>query len=332
MSVEPSPEVQSALQLLRRGRFIGALALLEHYPKAGSSQRRKDAFAIAIVADLLQRTGRNDEAEHLALSTLRTANIGADISVRLHFVLGNVLRERGDIANAIKHLQTAIAQPATDQEFLCWVHLRFLAAVAELNGRHAALARLDEVKRVLTKFGDPRPFSALHLWQVETDTMVGALDSARHHLHIAESLLSKVDDVWLHGYLAINSSVLHYYSANVMAARQAAEVAITYAKESGHRTTRRAAYANLGYFEFTCGQLVKAEDYFQDALRCCEQGTANEIAVLDNIAETKLERGDLNGCRSVLSRLEALAATNNDAQRRQVQRMGAADTNQTLSA
>ena len=42
----------------------------------------------------------------------------------------------------------------------------------------------------------------------------------------------------------------------------------------------------------------------------------NEIAILDNIAETKLQRGDLEGCRIALAKLEALTAHNVDAYRR----------------
>ena len=60
--------------------------------------------------------------------------------------------------------------------------------------------------------------------------MVGALESARRHLNIAESLLCETDDVWLRGYLAINSSVLNYYSADVSEARRWAEAAIVCAQ------------------------------------------------------------------------------------------------------
>ena len=317
MSVEPSPEVQSALQLVRRGRFSDAKTLLQQFSKEAVSRRKKDVFANAILADALQRTGFNEEAESIAKASLGLRDGRPELNARFHLVLGNLFRERGDVAAATEHLQIAATLAISDQEFLCWAHLRLLGSVAELNGWQTALARVDEVRRILTRFGDARPFAALHLWHVETDTMVGALDNARRHLNIAESSLSKIDDAWLHGYLAINSSVLHYYSADVSEARRWAEVAIDCARESGHRTTRRAAYANLGYFEFARGQLAKAEEYFDVALQCCERGSANEIAILDNIAETKLERGDLDGCRLILSQLEALGAPSNDAKRQQ---------------
>ena len=191
-----------------------------------------------------------------------------------------------------------------------------MAAIGELSGREAAMARLEEVKRTLTRSGNARPFAALHLWFVETDTMKGDLHSAQRHLKTANSLLLQVDDVWLRGFLAINSSVVYFYHAEIEEARRWAETAILCARESGHRTTIRAAHANLGYFEFSTGNLSSAEDHFQVALESCEAGSVNEIAILDNIAETKLQRGDLEGCRVALTKLEALTAHNVDANRR----------------
>ena len=316
MSVEPSPEVQSASQLLRRGRFSEAVTALQHISTV-SSRRKNDPFANVLLADALQRIGRDADAETIARAGLERSEQRRDIAARFHLVLANVLRERGDLPRAISHLQIAATQSVGDPESLCWAHLRLLTTVAELSGSHTAAARIDEVRRVLSRYGDARPFAALHLWRVETDTMRGALESARYHLNIARSLLVKVDDVWLQGYLAINSSVLNYYSADVPEARRWAELAIVFARESGHRITRRAAYANLGYYEFASGHLTQAEEYFDVALQCCEHGSANEIAILDNIAEVRLERGDFDGCRSILSQLEKLTTQDHDSKKRQ---------------
>jgi hypothetical protein len=64
MLIEPPPEVQSALQLFRRGRFSDTVALLQQPSRP--LPRRKDLFANAILADALQRTGANREAESIA--------------------------------------------------------------------------------------------------------------------------------------------------------------------------------------------------------------------------------------------------------------------------
>ena len=42
------------------------------------------------------------------------------------------------------------------------------------------------------------------------------------------------------------------------------------------------------------------------SLECCEERSVSHIAVLDSIAQVKLQRGDLGGCRTVLEQIEDL--------------------------
>jgi DNA-binding NtrC family response regulator/tetratricopeptide (TPR) repeat protein len=305
---EPALEVRSALQLIRRGRFAETVSTLKQFCEGPQPLAKKDLAAQVLLADALQRIGQNQNAEIIASKHLPKVSAIPSLYARYHLILGNVLRERGDLPKAIQHFQVAVANANSDHELTCWTQLRLMTAIGELSGREIALAHLDSVKRALARLGDARPFAALHLWFVETDAMRGDVNSARRHLKTSESLLSQVDDVWLRGYLAINSSVVHYYCAEIDEARRWAEIAILNARESGHRTTKRAAYANLGYFDFAVGELARAEEYFATALECCERGSANEVAILDNIAETKLQRGDLDGCRRVLSELDTLVS------------------------
>ena len=303
MDSDHSAELESALTLLRRGRYADLVELLERSPAADVG-RRSHAVRQALLADALQRTGHNDRAKLLASQNSRHSM--AEVSARCHFVLGNVYRERGEIAKAIEHFQISGTSSGSDTELACWAQLRLLGAVAEFNGVQGAIARLGEVRQALTRFGDARPFAALHLWFAETECTRGHLLNARRHLGSAVSLLGQVQDVWLQGYLAINSSVVSYHCAEFAEARRWAEVAINCAEVSGHRGALRAANANLGHIEFSQGHLTLAHDYFQVALRCCETGSASEVAVLDSIAQVKLQLGDLSGCREMLQRVEHL--------------------------
>ena len=313
MLPQSSADINAALDLIRCGRFSQSAETLQRLRGGINGHKKRHPLVEVLLADCLQRTGHNSEAEAIVARSLQTAS---EYSARLHLVLGNALRSRGNLSKAIEHIQIAVASANSDQETCCWAQLRLMAAIGELNGREAAIARLEEVNKTLARHGDARPFAALHLWFVETDTMRGDLDSAQRHLTTANSLLSQVDDVWLRGYLAINSSVVHYYHAEIDEARRWAEAAIVLARESGHRTTKRAAYANLGYFDYSVGQFASAEEHFQIALECCERGSANEIAILHNIAETKLQRGELDACKIVLTQLDALAGNRSDASRR----------------
>jgi tetratricopeptide (TPR) repeat protein len=271
-----------------------------------------------VLADALQRVGHNDQAEAIATRTLGALASVPAANARCHFTLGNVFRDRGETERAIEHLQiaAALSLTASDLELSSWVQLRLMVVLGELGGIQTAMARMDEVKQVLTRFGDARPFAGLHLWLVEVESMRGNLENARKHLNTADSLLSGVEDVWLRGYFAINKSALHYYSAEIPEAKRWAEIATDCAKESGHRATQRAAHANLGNIEFALGNHIRAEECFDVALRCCEPGSVHQIAILDNIAQIRLHAGQLDRCRDLISTLDALLERNSYAKRR----------------
>ena len=304
MYTNQCPEIHTTSQLIRTGRYAEAVTTLDHVPLKA---RCRDGLGEALLADALQRIGQNVRAEEIALRQLRGLTQSSPLYARYHFVLGNVQRDRGNTATAINHLQIA-AGSTNDLELACWTQLRLVGAIAEVSGVRTAIARLDEIKRTLTRFGDARPFVALHLWLVEAESTRGNLQIAWRNLRTAETLLSQVDDVWLRGYLAVNWSALHYYSGEIREARKWAETAIAHANESGHRTTRQAAHVNLGNIQFSQGELSQAEVCFQTALDCSERASVSEIIILENIAQIKLHLQDLQGCRDVLSKIEQLTA------------------------
>jgi transcriptional regulator with GAF, ATPase, and Fis domain/tetratricopeptide (TPR) repeat protein len=294
----------AASLLMKRGRFAEALSSLQvetRVSQIGAHPGR------SLLADVLQRTGRNLDAEQVASRYLRITSAPPSAIARCHFVMGSICRERGDINGAISHLQTASHLVTSDLELSCWIQLRLMAAVAELAGGPTAIARLGEVKRCLTRCGDPRPFAALHLWIAEIETTCGSLDSARRHLRIAHSLLAQIDDVWLHGYFAINSFGVSYYSAEIREAKRWADVAMECAALSGHAAGRRAAHANLGHIEFSMGRLSRAEECFRLALEYSEKGSRSHFAILDSIAQIKLSRGEFRDCQTIVDQLDGLS-------------------------
>jgi DNA-binding NtrC family response regulator/tetratricopeptide (TPR) repeat protein len=317
MHLEPPPEALTALQLIRAGRFSEAVPVLQNRTtNHGQSLRKSHPLSLAVLADALQRVGENDRAEEIASGVLKTGSSDSQVKARCYFALGNVHRDRGNTTQAIEHLQIAASTASSDLELSCWTQLRLMVVVSELSGAPTAMGRIDEVRRTLTRFGDARPFAGLHLWLVEVECMHGNLTKAREHLKAAESLLSTVEDVWLKGYLAINSSAVHYYAAEIIEARHWAVIGAECAKTSGHRATLRAANANLGNIELSLGNDLQAEQCFEVALNCCEPGSVHHIAILDNIAQIRLHRGDLDGCRSLIALLDTLIEQNNYHKRR----------------
>ena len=304
------PDIQTASQLIRTGRYLEAVRALRTLVTA----RGRDPFIRALLADVLQRVGHNSQAQEMASEHLRDSPKTSQAFTRFHFVLGNVERDRGNLCEAIGHLQIS-AGSTLDLELACWSQLRLVSLVAETSGVRTAIARLDDAKRTLVRYGDARPFVALHLWLVEAESTRGNLEAAWQNLRTAESLLSQIDDVWLRGYLAVNRSALHYYSGEISEALKWAQAAIGRADESGHRTTRRAAYVNLGNIQLSSSNFTEAETSFQTALDCSEPSSLSEVIILENIAHIKFLQQDFEACRSVLRRLEQLTDSRKDVKR-----------------
>src|SRR4030095_8234890 len=186
-------QIQSALLLMRRGRYVEALEKLQRVsPQHPQNQ--------SLLADLLQRTGNNRQAESIALQGLKHSRDKSDVAARFHFVLGNVLREKGQLKQAAERYLASEKAVSADIELLCWIQLRLVPAVSEPNGNEAATSRVADLKRTLARSGEARPFAAFHLWIVEGECTRGNIAEAKRHFAIAETLLKQVDDAWLQGY------------------------------------------------------------------------------------------------------------------------------------
>jgi DNA-binding NtrC family response regulator/tetratricopeptide (TPR) repeat protein len=295
-------ELLLALGLMRHGRFTEAVKTLQRPGLQNDNLQHQ-----ALLADVLQRTGRNEQAEAIAARCIRGTKAPSDVTARCHFVLANVLRERGDMRKSIDQYLAAEKSGGSDIELLCWVQLRLLAAISEVNGGEAAMSRVSGLKLSLARCGEARPFAAFHLWIAETESTRGNLTAARRHLRIAESLLKQVDDAWLQGYLAINSFGVSYHCADILEARKWAQIAVEQSRLSGHNGARRAAQANLGHIQLSLGRLSDAHKCFQIALEYCEEGSATYIALLDSLAQTKLHGGDLLGCQEIIDQIDKLS-------------------------
>jgi tetratricopeptide (TPR) repeat protein len=260
--------LRSASSLIRRGRFTEALHLLQAVSAAGNNH-----LYHCLLADALQRTGHNLEAELIAGRGIRSAMSSPDLLAHYHFVLGNVLRDRGDNRKSIDHFLSAEKSVISDIELLCWVQFRLLSSIPGTSGNQASL-RVSRLKSTLARCGEARPLATFHLWIAKTETIHGNLNGARRHLRVAESLLKQVDDAWLQALFAITSFGVSYHCGDIAAARKWAHLAVEQSAVSGHHETLLASHANLGHIELSIGNLSEAEHCFQTALDVCEEGFA----------------------------------------------------------
>lgn len=159
--------LSACVDLTKRGRFSEALENLLRLPVS----LKEPAYPVhqLLIADALQRTGQNEEAKSIVARLLENPDASPGVLARGHLIFGNIAKDRGDSSRATEHFRRASthADSAKDAELACWAQLRLMAATADLAGAPAGMALLSETKRCLTRFGEIRPFIALHLWIAE---------------------------------------------------------------------------------------------------------------------------------------------------------------------
>jgi DNA-binding NtrC family response regulator/tetratricopeptide (TPR) repeat protein len=262
----------------------------------------------ALLSTALHLTGDNHSAERLALDTTKIRGAKPATLARCHIVLGSVYRERGLLRDAVSHLEKAcrFAEAAHNAELQCWSWLRLMTVAGEMDGPEAAIAMIPEIRRRVTHLADPIVLATLHLWIAEFESKRGLLTSAARHIQMGRAILSTHHNVWLEGSAAIDDCCLSYLRSEIGAAFGFASDALRCAADSGHATTRMAACTNLAHLHMASGDFCRAEELFQDALTCWRSGGANEVAILDGLAQLELARKNFSKCESYLNSISKI--------------------------
>lgn len=293
--------------LMKRGRFLEALAYLQHY-----SPPRHDPFHEkhqVLLADALQLTGHNEEAERLSHDLIGKRGAASLTLATCHAILGNISRDRGNTAVCSQHFEKALtfARATRDRDVTASVSLQLMSHAAEDSGTDIATGMMPEVRRQITQSGDPVALASLHLLLAKLEGKRGLTFTARRHLHAGKSILRKHENVWLEGSAEIDEACLAFLASDIDAAFRHASSALRTAAVSGHAATHRAACANLAHIHLSRGEFKQAERYFSDALARCEQGGMHEIALLDGLAQLELARGEFERSEQFLDKIERRA-------------------------
>jgi DNA-binding NtrC family response regulator len=292
---------------MKRGRFLEAIAHLQS--PSFQYHTPKNEFSQALLADALQLTGDNERAERLINDLGKARGTTPSALARCHITLGAIFRERGNLADAILHFRKALtfAETAHDKEQECWASLRLMAAAGEKEGAETAISMLPDIRRKVTMLGDPIVLTTLHLWVAEFESKRGLLLSARRHIQAARSILREHRNSWLDGSAAIDDFCVAFLHSDIEEAFSFASDALAAAAISGHAATKMAACTNLAHIHLTFREFQKSCDYFNEALSCCQRGGANEIAILDGLAQLDLARGKFEQAEQFLDKIERIA-------------------------
>ena len=187
--------LRECVPYFRRGEFLELLRLAR--PSLGQPLNIEPNTRV-VIAHALALTG--DLQAAVALAELdSTPQSNPATSSHANAVLGIVNQVNGDVEGAQARFQTAIrlAGESGDQERVAWAHLHLYRLLVEGHPMDALASMLVDVRRVVTRIGDPQITAYLHSCVSVLEGQTGRLEEALRHCDIADSLLTLEPNVWI---------------------------------------------------------------------------------------------------------------------------------------
>src|SRR5262245_11055837 len=234
-----------------------AMELFEHASKLAAAGRYGEALGAlstsrwnyeqpgiqTLNAELLEMTGRHEQARQLAERLLRSSRLTNAQRACCENVIGRVQLEDGDIDQGMERLQrsASLCQKAGNLKQLCWIQSKLASVLAERSGPDAAAPLLADLRRDITRLGDHQPTALAHMFVGEIEARRGNFGSARRHTVLGLELLDGFPHVWLEAVaenilLALCVLQSRIYEARVHSAR-----ALELSDASGAAAARRSA-------------------------------------------------------------------------------------------
>jgi DNA-binding NtrC family response regulator/tetratricopeptide (TPR) repeat protein len=286
-------------QLFRLGRLQEILIGM-----SGASELRSvSAEQRALYADVLQRTGRPEQAMNLAQDVLNNP-VALPTRARCEMVAGLVIRDNGDLDEAVRLLRQSqrSANDGGHYSQAGWSALFAFRINSERCAPNVVSSMLSDVRRLVTRAGDPHLSAFLHETVARQETQSGRLAEARRHLNVAAELLVAFPNAWLEQYCALNAFCLEFYSRNPAKAQERLEDAARLAETTG--ALDAAIANNRGHLLMQLGQRERAEEVLK-GVAASGRGEPLQSAI-EGLARLYLVAGRFEDCEQHLNRLEDL--------------------------
>jgi DNA-binding NtrC family response regulator/tetratricopeptide (TPR) repeat protein len=301
---------RAVVDLIRAGRFLAALELLEEAP-GGIPKVSADVLR----AELLERTGQSERSRALVTRLLRVRELEPSERAVCEFVMGQLEWETGgDTEAAVVHVQRAVAlaDSAKDTQRACLFRLRLMVMVADRSGPLAIVPLLAQLRTDAVMLGDPIVSAALHVFVGETEAKQGLRRSAERHARLGQALLASHPNLWLDALaentLVANLIMVSDIETGIISARRALDLA----QESGAASMQRACLGNLGNLHYLAGQFPLAVDYFERAAAALPSSGERSNACFDSLARICLSQGRAAEAKQFLLRVDASIRTESD--------------------
>jgi transcriptional regulator with PAS, ATPase and Fis domain len=300
--------LQTATELHDAGHFIDALRTLE----TGRLTHEDRVAGLVLRATLLFQLGRIGEARSTALDLGRMDLSPAHRSA-CEYVLGKVARENREHDVAVEHLTRSIslAKQAKNLAQVCRAQLSLMLLVCDGQGPDAASPLIADTRSNVIKLGNPQTSAALHVFVGEAEAKRGLLASAHRHSVLALELLRTAPNIWLESIAQNLLMAISIERADFDAGLDQGLQALDLAERSGNAAMRRTCLGNLGNLHYALGDLDRADDYFERALKALPSGT-QAVSCLANLARVRIAQGRLEDAEQLLDKIDESVSNEKD--------------------
>ena len=264
-------------------------------------------------AELMARVGRTGQARLIIDGLLQVKGPTSAHLGRCEYILGKVATEDARIEDAITHLQRAVSffDRCGDIAGVCKAQTALMLLVSR-SGPDAATPLVTQLRRNVTKLGDPITTATLHVFVGEMEVKRGLFNIGRRHAEIASGILRTSPNVWLEA----RAETIHFAVAILLSDLKGAlgfgYRALDLARASGGAGIQRSCLGNLGNYFLVAGDLQQSAEYFRRALAVFPSDGENNNANLDGLARIRLAQDKLDECADLLTRIDASIRTEAD--------------------
>jgi len=285
----PRANTQTAAAHAARGYFGRALdelgPMLDRLGDYSPAER-------ALLAEVLERCGRNLDAEAVATELAQSVGADAESRARAILVLGHTTCSAGLITDAVQHHASALrlALASSNERLASLAYLSALETVAAHLPRPALLAHIADARRCLMRAAEPLLTARFHYHVAKFEAFNGNLTAARRHLDTARHMFDADQQEWLAGRIAFADAALCFFDADYERGLTLAEQAVRFTERTGHSINSLEARGTVCWFQFKVGRFEEARGRLIGILNE-DPPLTERLLLLDTMIEVLLAQG-----------------------------------------
>ncbi len=286
-------------QLFAAGRYLEIVTHSDHSDRELASLQPDHRI---LLAHAMYLAGRFERAREIVdRERERTASV---VRSQCELITGLLCRQSGHLSKALQHYNTAyqLAHERGDIHDTAWAAIHRFRLMAQLHPSDELAPMLTEVRRHVTRTGDPHAAAVMHDTVALMEASHGRTEEAHRHLEISTSLIRDFPNAGLEQMVLISSSFVDYFECKFQDVVEHLNAARRLAAVTGNRWSG-VIECNLGHATLVLGRLPAAETYFRQAF---EHGSAqSRFSALEGLARVHLASGELARCAETLDEHEA---------------------------